>query len=540
MSQLYLLVEFSSEGKKSSLDGVHQLRTTREISFTKLFSKFCSKFDEHLAELLSEKRNTVIGMMKEKKYNEELCNKIMDYLSVFCGLAWNLSISPRTSNSDSPVVVVAHSSTNDLANDHNSSEIQPYQASASGNGDSAVLIREEIAEEDDIMEVKTLEQIHTLTESEQYTHALPTLSHLQYIAIYDWWNESFGKVETNDALYEMLMMLSTAAVSLTQAATEKSDYKTSLQLLMKATSIWKFCECHVSPQFHHSNPTNMKFVQSNSVNMCKLMSLLSRAQAQEVAIKIATEKGITQLDSLAKLCRFVFEKYSNALKLIPQNESCVTKLKSYLLLKVRLYDIMSHMYSAFHYNKNDENGKAIKLIDEAMKMFDSLSKSIKKEYMKMLFDNKDKTHLENQFNYLESELNRFKEKYALENTMVYHQTIPETVPQVLESKELGHVEEFEFPEPHTIWQNASLVYAKFELGTITLQHTTEMQQQQQPSVEAHISSENQIEDEFNDFIVIDSSQIPPEACQNIMNKPQKRNRRNQDDTSEGPSLCIIL
>nr|CAG4714018.1 unnamed protein product [Naegleria fowleri] len=473
--------------------------------------------------------------------NEELCDKIMAYLSVFCGLVWNLSSfppSPSFINSDS-LNTVATDSTTFNSTDHHDKDQQHssepgYQQHLESNRDgTAVRMR---SNED--KQMNTLEQQEVQIATEHFS-SLPidtSLSHLQFIAIYDWWNESFGKVETNDALYEMLMMLSTAALSLTQTATEKSNDKTSLQLLMKATSIWQFCECHVSPEFHSNQ--SLKFVQSHNVTMCQLMRLLSRAQAQEVAIKIATEKGITQLDSLAKLCRFVFEQYSNALKLIPQNETCITKLKTYLLLKVRFYDIMSHMYSAFHYNKNDENGKAIKLVDEAMKMFENLSKSIKKEYMKMLFENKDKTNLEHQFKFLESELNRFKEKYALENTMVYHQTTPETVPQVLESKELGHVEEFEFPEPHAIWKNASLVYSKFELGNIARQHAVEMQSSQvlnEKDVHDDYSFEN---NEFHDFVMIDSSQIPPEASQ-YSNKP-KKTRRNQEDTSEGPSLCMIL
>src|SRR3989338_9088478 len=239
----------------------------------------------------------------------------MDYVSVLVGLVWDLSSPlPEAEETENP-----------------EQELEKTKPSKSSGGGVGVLVREE--EEED---VKVEEKVAAKT--------LPFLSMLQFICIFSWWNNSI-KVESNDSIYELLMMLSTASVSLMNYANERivHDKKQALQLIWRSASLWKFCEENVAVQFN-TNYDGMKFTQSNSINMCKMMGCITRAQVQEVAIRIALEKELTSLESIAKLSKFVHGKYMEALSFLKSEEP---KLKTYLILKISFYNILSHIYSAF-------------------------------------------------------------------------------------------------------------------------------------------------------------------------------------------------
>ena len=432
-------------------------------------------------------------MLMIEKDNEELYNKIMEYVSVLVGLVWDLS---------APMV-------DDKEEEQETKQEEKSKKSSSGNrasssGGAGVMVREEEEEEEE-EEVKV------------DSKTLPMLSKLQFISVYNWWHNSI-KVESNDALYEMLMMLSTASVSLLNFANERMvfDKKQALQLILRSASLWKFCAENVAVQFK-TNYGGMKFTQSNSVDMCNMVYCITRAQAQELAIRIALEKELTSLESIAKLSMFVHEKYKEAMKYVKSEEP---KLKVHLLLKVSFYNILSHVYSAFDYNKNDENGKAMKLMEEASKLFEN-SKSIYKEYSKMLFTQFDKASLENEYKLVESEIKRFSEKYSRENSLVYHQSMPSEVPDLLPAKEVGAVKEFEIPEPHEIWKDAEAVYKKFELKDLDLkqllsEQNTEITPHTQPVEDGNFA---------HDFEIVEHVQVPEKFLKNA-NQPKKKRKRN--------------
>ncbi|KAL9655104.1 hypothetical protein ABK040_008885 [Willaertia magna] len=504
---VYLLCEIISDSIKIE-------RKTKPCNFEKQAKKRCKSYDEGIAKLLDEKREEIGILLERKQYTLELCDKIEEYLSIFCGFIWNLScgnVNNSTSSTDN----------NQDDNQHNNENTTQLIGNNSGE---ATLIRETEKE---------------LVKEEIEHETTKPLSSLQHLCVYQWWSNLnelqptlSSSLEFNDSVFEALMMLSTMAITLTIEAQKRItiDKKAAMKLVLKASSIWEYCSeelCRILKPFQP-----LPFLLSNNSNMCKMMQMISKAQAQEIGIFLLLDKGIENIESIGKLSRFVYKKYIKSIRFIKNEKEC--KVKAYLLFKIKYYDVMSHMYSAIYYNKKDENGMAIRLVDEALKKFESITKILVKELLKYVFESQEKELIEKQVSFLNSELKRYQEKYAKENSFVYHQTVPESVPELLVSKDILKIQSFAFPEPHEGWRNPNTVYKKFELKPLVLKKSVQKQKHDEVNIIENNSNvdDNNSNDFENDFDNVDGSL-----------ENQRKKRKTQQSTAEnigGTSLCIIL
>lgn len=179
----------------------------------------------------------------------------------------------------------------------------------------------------------------------------------------------------------------------------------------------------------------------------------SQAEAQEVAIARAIElkHSPTLIAGLAFETSHLFTVADSFLKSLDPKEA--GKWQKYLQLKAAFYEAAAYSYSGENLLAQDKCGEAIKCLRESTSNYEK-AKTLSREYASTKGPGttaRPEEHLF--FRKLGQVVSRVLDKTERENGFIYHQKVPEKVPE-LEKKAsygLATAEEFTFPQGSPLW-----------------------------------------------------------------------------------------
>lgn len=198
--------------------------------------------------------------------------------------------------------------------------------------------------------------------------------------------------------------------------------------------------------------------------------LQSLAEAQEVTVARAVElkHKSTVITAVALGTSNLFSKADDSLKSIDPAKSA--KWRKYLQLKKNIYLAYAHSFKGETLLSEDKCGEAIKSLQEADKCY-KLAGQLCKEYASAKGPGKSARPGDHQFFIrLGPIVSKRLEKATHENGFIYHQRVPDEVPE-LESTEIGIATplEFSFPSHNPRWKPE--IFAAFDVGKAKPQMT---------------------------------------------------------------------
>ncbi|KAL0488974.1 hypothetical protein AKO1_013462 [Acrasis kona] len=333
-------------------------------------------------------------------------------------------------------------------------------------------------------------------------------------------NKTNAKV--NDSLYEVVMVLLSVINILSQQAqysvmndNGKKAFKTLLRaygMCVQATELSKELD---------SSAMNALPFELNAFERSKVMLQIIKSQVQEMGFYAAMEKEDKQ-ELVAKISRGAYESYLQCQSLISNADATVAPYSSFVDFKCSVWEVFCKVYSAVYCNKNEENGVAVSLVRSAKSSVPSVIQKSKSLYKYKVTED---SLINVQRDSLVSACDRFDAKFTKENSIVFHQQVPDNIKELpVDPITMGTPTPFTFPKPHAMWTPE--VYSSFNISEY-LSNTVQQQDivmKEQPVVS------------HNDPVVQDkkrerSPEIEEEA-------PQQKKKSARYD-SGGISLCVI-
>jgi hypothetical protein len=189
-----------------------------------------------------------------------------------------------------------------------------------------------------------------------------------------------------------------------------------------------------------------------------------------------------------------------------------------LLYKAACFEALTYLYTGYSLNKKDKNGEAIKCVQHAKTFIDECKK-YSSNYSKGI-SSKSKESLNTQLKWLSSFQSILEDKFLKQNQMVYHDKIPENVPEPLPAQSIGEPKLFEMPKAHELWTQQT--YDKFVVEEV-------------PSPHSQVSSPQQVSQASSPQV---SDQTNKQEPQSEKEKPAKKKKKKGDGL--GLSLCTVL
>lgn len=191
---------------------------------------------------------------------------------------------------------------------------------------------------------------------------------------------------------------------------------------------------------------DLQEIQDVSVKLSSALKLICQSQSEEFVISMCYEKD-DKHERMAQVARDAMKNYQKIASLI-KSIDVLNSFKCYVNYKASYCEMLSLLFSGIFYNKSDENGKAIAMVKHCKSKIDE-HKKVTKCYLAELTDKKD---VEYQLEWLTATIDRYLSKFNKENDLVYHQKVPDQVPEPCDEKAFGKIEKFQLMPVSEEWK----------------------------------------------------------------------------------------
>ncbi|XP_038075599.1 BRO1 domain-containing protein BROX-like isoform X2 [Patiria miniata] len=282
-----------------------------------------------------------------------------------------------------------------------------------------------------------------------------------------WTNSLGGKnISQNDFLFEQINMLFNIALWLTKHAAKLSsssdeisedDAKEVHRSLREAAGIFKHIEDNMLNKLYETPGDGCDLDQ----RILSAYEIQCKAEAQEVTLARAIElKHTTSLIAALSLeTSRLFTTADDAIKSL--DEKLVMKWRKYFQFKSVFYQSYAHCYNGNALLAKDKGGEAVRSLKESMALFQKAD-SLAKEYAKTKGPGvvaKPQQHPF--FLRLGPIVHRILEKTERENGMIYHEKVPEELPEIDSKMKFGLANPVEYEVPVRTPEWSAVVYNGF-------------------------------------------------------------------------------
>ncbi|XP_071788153.1 BRO1 domain-containing protein BROX-like [Asterias amurensis] len=286
-----------------------------------------------------------------------------------------------------------------------------------------------------------------------------------------WTNSLGGKnIFQNDFVFEEINMLFNIALWYTKHAAKlaagsaeisEEDAKEVHRSVRQAAGIFKFIQSNMLSKLYEV-PGDGSDLDSRILSCYELQCT---AEAQEVTLARAIElkHSNSLISALASETSKLFAKADESLKSL--EEKLVVKWRKYLQFKCMFYMSYAHCYNGNYLLTKDKGGEAVRSLKESFSLFQK-SELLAKEYAKAKGPGTvAKPEQHPFFLRLGPIVHRILEKTERENSMIYHEKVPEELPEINSKETFGLASplDFELPAKSTEWTAA--VYNGFTVAS---------------------------------------------------------------------------
>ncbi|CAI2353357.1 unnamed protein product [Caenorhabditis sp. 36 PRJEB53466] len=274
--------------------------------------------------------------------------------------------------------------------------------------------------------------------------------------------------EVSDAWFEALSMIQCMAMWLTKHAAsmagkdevKESDAKECLQCLRQAGGMFQY----VKDESSRLSGANEVEGSDFDPKVMETYILTATAEAQEVivarAIEMKHDDGL--ISSLSAVTASIFSKADKSLNDLPDEQ--FARWRRYLQLKHHFYLAYAYAFLGQKQLAEDKCGDAVRACKQGIAEY-SVAKEMAAMYATATGPGtriKPEQHLF--FRRIEPLLNRHLEKAERENGFIYHQKVPDEIPQLDAEATYGvaKLDSFKYPPPAELWNTA--VYHAFDLS----------------------------------------------------------------------------
>ncbi|ULT86366.1 hypothetical protein L5515_006040 [Caenorhabditis briggsae] len=273
--------------------------------------------------------------------------------------------------------------------------------------------------------------------------------------------------EVSDTWFEALSMIQCMAMWLTKHAASmagkdevrESDAKECLQCLRQAGGMFQY----VKEESARLSGANEVEGSDFDPKVMETYILTATAEAQEVivarAIEMKHDDGL--ISSLSAVTASIFSKAEQSLNNLPDDQ--FARWRRYLQLKHHFYLAYAYAFLGQKQLSEDKCGEAVRACKQGKAEYE-IAKEMAAMYATATGPGtriKPEQHLF--FRRIEPLLNRHLEKAERENGFIYHQKVPDEIPQldVEATYGLAKLDSFKYPPPAEMWNTA--VYSAFDL-----------------------------------------------------------------------------
>ncbi|XP_071835204.1 BRO1 domain-containing protein BROX-like [Apostichopus japonicus] len=298
------------------------------------------------------------------------------------------------------------------------------------------------------------------TEIASSGHQLSTLdSKLRNALKITWTNSLTSKtVNQHDFVFELISILFNTALWYTKhaakvaASTEniaEDDAKEVHRCLRTAAGIFSYIQNHLVVRLFekHEDAIDM----DPQVLLAYILQCTAEAQEVTVARAIELKHKPTLISALANETYNLFRKASDALRSV--DETIVNKWRKYLLLKSAIYLSYAHSYNGLHLVDNDKCGEAIRSLRESVTLHQKAGILCSEYAAAKGTGVAAKPEHHPFYRRLGTTVKRILDKCERENGFIYHQKIPDNLPELESHASFGLATpiEFELPAKSTDW-----------------------------------------------------------------------------------------
>uniref|UniRef100_A0A7S1KPY6 BRO1 domain-containing protein n=1 Tax=Percolomonas cosmopolitus TaxID=63605 RepID=A0A7S1KPY6_9EUKA len=271
------------------------------------------------------------------------------------------------------------------------------------------------------------------------------------------------QIEFSDALIYLILELQNEVYATLSddgqiqynASQVEQSMKDTFKYLMRGAGIFDWIVKHLDSIDVRSVTKEIPFELTRDFNTIIRDVLV--AQAQEIGVYFSLDKD-NKYSVMGKLAAKSFQLYRDAYELLERSEHFIHKedktdqffaLRGYLATKMILFDAYTHLQSAQNYNHESQNGEAMYLIRDAQSRVKKAQK-VSKKFTSRYWDKDSIKNCKSQIEYIVDLSARCARRFENQNATVFHDSLPDEAPDLLESQQLGKMETLEFPKPDNL------------------------------------------------------------------------------------------
>lgn len=231
---------------------------------------------------------------------------------------------------------------------------------------------------------------------------------------------------------------------------KSSDISLKIKTLLQCAGIFEYME----------SLTDLQEIHDVSTKLSSALKLLCVSLAEEYVVGMCYEKD-DKHERMAQVSRDAMNNYQKIASMI-KSMDLLNSFKCFINYKASHCEMISFLFSAIFYNKTDENGKAIAMMKHCKSKYDE-HKKVAKTYLAEITEKKD---VEYQLEWLSASIDRYLSKFNKDNDLVYHQKVPDQVPEPCKEKSFGKIEKFQLPPVSDDWKKEK--FEEFKLSDSVL------------------------------------------------------------------------
>lgn len=248
-----------------------------------------------------------------------------------------------------------------------------------------------------------------------------------------------------------------------ESATEDNEeaMKNVYRALLAASGYFSYVESDQISKFNYEQTHNKKKVYDLDPKMLKCMAEQLLAEAQEVTVNRAREKGHAD-ELVAALALNERDRFVESKKHIEtMDPKLVEDIWSYFDFKIDYYEAYALCFNGDFLFKQEKAGDAIKCYREAALKYEkcqqtALAYSKKRTKRKNLAKSTAQPVSESYaFVALGKKIKASRDKAEHENGFIYKMKVPSELPELVPSKSLITAKPYELPERSMMWNEAS-------------------------------------------------------------------------------------
>jgi hypothetical protein len=255
------------------------------------------------------------------------------------------------------------------------------------------------------------------------------------------------KTPLADSSYELYCVLFNMAVSHLMSCRQGQN-ESNVTTCLETAGIFEYLE------------TTLGEVNSDDISseITGYLKKLCVSLAEESVSFLCLEQE-EKFESMARVMRDSAKNYESLWSTFNSRFQNMKDFTLYLKYKAVSCDILSVLFSAVYYNKTDENGNGLALLDFCTKQMPRL-KEVYEQYSK-----KCKTvSIHN--SWIVEKLEYYQGKFKKQNDLVYHQKVPDILPEILSEKPFGKIKQFTMVPVSKEWTRE--VYEKYSCEPVVV------------------------------------------------------------------------